>query len=143
MKNKKFKMLNYYKVLAALLYIIGLTLITMNRFGPDVLGHDFFSGFGTGLLIVAIGLSVIYLIKRKDKDFENDIEASVHDERVIKEKMETKAILFHILIAELVIMVTISVFYEFEFSIGGTIMLYTYLLSFAIVKVYRKLRKKQ
>ncbi len=142
MKNKKFKMLNYYKVVGALLYVIGLTIITMNKLAPDVLGHDFFSGFGTGLLIVAIGLSVIYLIKRKDKEFVEDLEASVHDERVIKEKVETKAILLHILIAELVIMVTISVFYEFEFSIGGTIMLYTYILSFAIVKVYRKLRKK-
>ncbi|MBI9013689.1 MAG: hypothetical protein JEZ08_15755 [Clostridiales bacterium] len=142
MKNKKFKMLNYYKVVGALLYVIGLTLIIMNKLVPDVLGNDFFSGFGTGLLIVAIGLSVIYLIKRKDKDFADDLDASVSDERVIKDKLETKAILLHILIAELAIMVTISVFYEFEFSIGGTIMLYTYILSFAVVKVYRKLRKK-
>lgn len=143
MKNKKFKMLKYYKVVGALLYLIGITLITLNRLIPDVMGHDFISGFGTGLLIVAIGLSVVYLIKRKDEDFEHDLDASVHDERVIREKTETKAILLHILIAELVIMVTVSVFYEFEFSIGGTVMLYTYILSFAIVKVYRKLRKNR
>jgi len=142
MKNKKFKMLNYYKAMGAILYIIGLTLILMNKFSVGILEHDFFSGFGTGLLIVAIGLSVIYLIKRKDKDFADDLEASVSDERVIKEKVETKAILFHILIIELVIMVTVSVFYEFEFSIGGTIMLYTYILSVIIVKIYRKLRKR-
>ena len=142
MKNKKFKMLNYYKAMGAILYIIGLTLILMNKFSVGILEHDFFSGFGTGLLIVAIGLSVVYLIKRKDKDFADDLEASVSDERVIKEKVETKAILFHILIIELVIMVTVSVFYEFEFSIGGTIMLYTYILSVIIVKIYRKLRKR-
>lgn len=142
MKNKKFKMLNYYKAVGGLLYIIGLTLILMNKFAIGILEHDFFSGFGTGLLIVAIALSVIYLIKRKDKDFADDLEASVSDERVIKEKVETKAILFHILIAELVVMVTVSVFYEFEFSIGGTIMLYTYIVSVIIVKIYRKLRKR-
>jgi len=142
MKNKKFKMLNYYKVMGALFYIIGLTLILMNKFAIGILEHDFFSGFGTGLLIVAIGLSVIYLIKRKDKDFADDLEASVSDERVIKEKNETKAILLYILIAELVIMVTVSVFYEFEFSIGGTIMLYTYILSYIVVRIYMKLRKR-
>lgn len=139
--RKRMNMFKYYKYMGITLYMVGITILLLKRVGVEAFQHDFISGFATGLLLVAVGLTIVYLIKRKDQDFEYELNAAVDDERVINETRYQKSLILTILVFVLTVMLTVSVFYEFTFSTGATILLWLYIVLTIGLKLYRKLRK--
>jgi Ca2+/Na+ antiporter len=131
---------SYYKRLATLMPIIGVLCITLANFGPGFIRHPFISGFGSGLLGVALVLGIVMFVKRNDPDFRDDLEAAKHDERIILEQYKMRARLGLILLFSLCVMISISAFVEIKFMVGGTIILWIYIFSAIGMKIYHKLK---
>lgn len=136
--HKKYK---YYKNLGIGFYLFSITVLLLNRFSVGIFEHDFFSGLATGILVVALGLTIFFAIKSRDPNFMDDLEASATDERVIAESYKIKAQAGTFLLFFIVIALTISVFYEFDFSIGATIILWSYLIVLGVLRLIKMLRR--
>ena len=133
--SKKRNTAKSYKIEGALFYMVSIVLFLLYGFGPELFKHDIVKGLAIGYLVVAIGVTIMFIVKRKDKDFEADLEASFLDERVLMEKAKANAKILNIMIKILLIMTVVSVFYDYSFKLGGKILLWSYIVMYTTYKV--------
>lgn len=134
---KSINVYNYYKYLSGLLLLIALTIFSLNAIG---IGHDFFNGLASSFLVLGIVLRVILFIKRKDIDFKDDLNQMGKDERLQKRYIKNHAILNHVSLGLIIILVTVSVFYEFPFQLGGSLILWVQIILGFILFVKKEKR---
>ncbi|HKL41282.1 MAG TPA: hypothetical protein VJ962_01685 [Clostridia bacterium] len=127
---KKSKVYNYYKFLSSFLFLIGISIFALSKAG---IGHAFFNGLATSFLMISVLLFILLIIKRKDQGFKDDLDQMSDDERIKQQYMKCHSILNHFTLLLLVIMVTFSVFHEFSFHIGGTILLWTQIIGSVVI----------
>lgn len=122
---KSINVYNYYKYLSGVLLVIALTIFSLSAID---IGHDFFNGLASSFLVLGVILAIILFIKRRDIDFKDNLNQLGKDERIQKKYIKNHSILNHITVAMIIIFVTISVFYEIPFQIGGSIILWVQLI---------------
>lgn len=122
---KNINVYNYYKYLSAFFITVAFTVFTLGNLG---FSHDFFNGLASSFLVLGVILSTMLFLKRKDIDFKENLNQIGKDERMQKKYMKNHSILNHASLALIVSLITISVFYDFSFAIGGTIILWVQLI---------------
>jgi hypothetical protein len=126
----KSKVYNYYKYLSVVLCLLALTIFTLDIFG---VGHAFFNGFATSILGVGLILMVVLIIKRKDPDFKSDLDQMASDERVKQQYLRRHCIMNHVLLVLIIIFLTVSVFYDYPFQVGGGILLWVHIIGMGLL----------
>lgn len=98
--------------------------------------HTYFDGFALGMAIMSLGIGGFLFYKRKDEDFKEDLEYLKHDERLKVIRLKRHAIMHKVILTELIILTTFSVFYNLSFKTGAGILLYTDIIGFGILWLY-------
>lgn len=125
MKDHKMNIYSYYKYLSVILVVLAMGIFTLESFG---IGHDFFTGLASSFLLCGLILSSVLFLKRKNKLFRSDLNSMGTDERLKQMSHKRQSTMNYFLLGQVVLMVVVSVYYEFSFHIGGTIILWTQLI---------------
>jgi len=124
-----------------LFLISAVILFLAYSFGPSWIKQDFILGIAAGLSIMGLFYKIYHFTKRKDEHFEEDLELSVHDERIQIEKLRTSDKIKTIIFYEMILMVIVSTFYDFSFKVGGGILLWSYIIIAVGSKLIERYRK--
>jgi len=130
--NKR-KMYKIYQVQALVLFVLAGGIYGLNAIWLD---HDFFDGLALGIFILSLVLGGFLFLKRKDEDFKEDLEFQDQDERLKSMRTRRHSIMHRVLLNALLVMVTISVFYDFSFKLGAGILMYIEIVGFGILWLF-------
>jgi len=124
-------------ILIGTLNIVAVSAIILSRFiGGNA---DYLHGFGFGLLAVAFPFLIFIIIRNKDKEYRENQELSLNDERVRRNCDRANALGFKL--QSLLIVAAAAVSYFFEIQLYY-IVLGIILVSVGFVKIYgRRLNK--
>lgn len=130
-----------YKRDVFIYYGFGFSLLLLNLLEFTFFKYELVRGLAIGLLIIATYMTTVFLLKRKDESFIENLEVGYQDERIMTESKSDDAFLFKVMLGLLTLMVTISIFKDFSFKLGGGILLWCNVIGFVAMKLKRTFRK--